>query len=282
MRYGTAEVGEAAEETDDGEADELRGQHLERGGLVQRSEQDRPAPGAQPVAEVGAGEGGEDQRRRDEAELVSERGPVEGGVAAGDPEEEEQKDEDYGEEGAGGEEAAAACGRGGRCFGRHVGGWVGGRHQFSGADGGYCLRCAGLGCSGCGGWSVGQGELAAVELVEDAGDVGAGFAVGRDAVVAVDGGGAGVVGGEGESEAVGVVAGVVAGEELVEVGGAAGDVLVGAEGVVDAELVGGAGHELHEAAGAGAGDGVGVAAAFGLDDAGEEVDVDVVLLAGFG
>ena len=52
-----------------------------------------------------------------------------------------------------------------------------------------------------------EGELAAFELVHDADDVGAGFGVGRDAVVAIDGGGAGVVGGEGEGEAVGVVAG---------------------------------------------------------------------------
>jgi len=120
-------------------------------------------------------------------------------------------------------------------------------------------------------------ELATLELSHDAGDVSAGLAVGGNAVVAVDGGGASVVGGESEGEIV-----VVSGEELVEVGGAAGDVLVGMEGVVDAELLGGAGHELHEAAGSGAGDGVGVASAFGFDDAGEELDVDVVLRSGLG
>ena len=127
-----------------------------------------------------------------------------------------------------------------------------------------------------------EGELAAFELIHDANDVGAGFGVGRDAVVAVDGGGASVVGGEREGETVRVVVGVVAVEELIEIGGAAGDVLVGPEGVVDAELMGGAGHELHEAAGAGAGDGVGVEAAFGADDAGEEVGINVVLGAGGG
>ena len=75
------------------------------------------------------------------------------------------------------------------------------------------------------GWRLG-GAFAAVEFADDAGDVGAGFGVGRDAVVAVDGGGAGVVGGDCEGDVV-----VVAGEELVEIGGAAADVLFGHEGV---------------------------------------------------
>ena len=42
------------------------------------------------------------------------------------------------------------------------------------------------------------------------------------------------------------------------------------------------GHQLHESMGAGAADGAGVAVAFGLDDAGEQVDVEVVLFAGAG
>jgi hypothetical protein len=121
------------------------------------------------------------------------------------------------------------------------------------------------------------GEDAAVELVDDAGDVGAGLAVGRDAVVLVDGGGAGVVGGESEGEVV-----VVVGEESVDVGGATADVLLGLESVVDAEVAGGGGHELHEASGAGAADGLGVAVGLGFDDAGEEVDVEVVVGAGAG
>ena len=45
---------------------------------------------------------------------------------------------------------------------------------------------------------------------------------------------------------------------------------------------GGGGHELHQAAGSGAGDGGDVAAAFGVDDGGEEVLVDVVRRAGGG
>ena len=122
---------------------------------------------------------------------------------------------------------------------------------------------------------VGEGQLAAVELEDDAGDVGASLAEGRDAVEAIDGGGAGVVGGEREGDVV-----VVAGEQVVEVGGAAVYILLGDEGVGDAELGGGGGHELHEALGAGAGDGVGAAVALGVDDGGEEVGIDAVALAG--
>jgi hypothetical protein len=118
---------------------------------------------------------------------------------------------------------------------------------------------------------------AAVELVDDAGDVGAGFAIGRDAVVAVNGVGAGVVGGESEGEVV-----VVAGEELVKIGGSALEVLGGLEAVLDTELVGCAGHQLHESLGSGAGDGAGLATAFSFDDGGEEIFIDVVVGAGGG
>ena len=129
-------------------------------------------------------------------------------------------------------------------------------------------------CTGAGGE---QGGFASVEFGDHAGDVGAGLAEGWDAVEAVDGGGAGVVGGEREGDVV-----VVAGEERVEIAGAAVDVLVGEEGVVDAELGGGRGHELHEAAGSGARDGVREAVAFRVDDGGEEFGVDVVDGAGVG
>ena len=151
-----------------------------------------------------------------------------------------------------------------------------------GAEGRYGEGGGGRGSLGvgmpCG--SMLEGELAAFELIHDADDVGAGFGVRRDAVIAVDGGGACVVSGEREGQAVRIVVRVVAVEKLIKIGGAAGDVLVGPEGVVDAELMGGAGHELHEAAGSGARDGVGVEAAFGADDAGEEVGINVVLGAG--
>ena len=82
----------------------------------------------------------------------------------------------------------------------------------------------GCGCDCCG--------FATIEFADDAGDVGAGFGEGRDAVIAVDRGGAGVVGGYGESWGIFVVVSIGASEELVEVGGAAGDVFVRREAVV--------------------------------------------------
>ena len=118
---------------------------------------------------------------------------------------------------------------------------------------------------------------AAIEFVDDAGYVGAGLAIGRDAVVFVHGGGTGVVGGEGDSNVV-----VITAEQFVEIGGAAADVLVGSEAVVYAEVGGGAWHELHETACTSMADGVSVAVALGFDDAGEEVGVEVVVFSGVG
>jgi hypothetical protein len=70
-----------------------------------------------------------------------------------------------------------------------------------------------------------EGEFAALEFVHDADDVRAGFAIGRYAVIAIDGGWAGVVSGQRDGETAGVVERIVAVQQLVEVGGAAGDVL---------------------------------------------------------
>jgi hypothetical protein len=121
------------------------------------------------------------------------------------------------------------------------------------------------------------GEHAAVELVNHARHVSLCFVVGRDAVIAIDGERAGVVGREREGHVV-----VVAGEERVEIGGAATDILLRLKAVCDAEFIGGSGHELHEAARSSAADGADVAAAFSLDDAGEQVFVHIVRGAGFG
>ena len=119
------------------------------------------------------------------------------------------------------------------------------------------------------------GDDAAIELVDDAGHVGAGLVIRRDAVILVNCGGTGVVGSEGEGDVV-----VITAEQFVEIGGAAADVLVGSEAVVYAEVGGGAWHELHETACTSMADGVSVAVALGFDDAGEEVGVYVVLFAG--
>jgi hypothetical protein len=75
---------------------------------------------------------------------------------------------------------------------------------------------------------------------------------------------------------------MVAGEERIEIGGAALDVFAGLEAVLDAQVGGGLGHELHEAAGAGGTDGAGIAAALSVDDAEEQIDVEIVLAAGGG
>jgi len=147
-----------------------------------------------------------------------------------------------------------------------LGGGLAGWGRIEAAGGGAALAGQGF-----------AGEDAAVELVDDARYVDAGFVVGRDAAVPIDGSRARVVGGESDGDVV-----VVAHEELVEIGGAATNVFVGTEAIVDALFGGGFRHELHEAAGAGAADGVGVAVAFGFDDAGQQVFVEVVLLSGLG
>src|ERR1035441_8512423 len=57
---------------------------------------------------------------------------------------------------------------------------------------------------GTGGEGCARGTLAAVELANDAGDVGAGLGIGRDTVVAVDGGGAGALCGQCERHVVAI------------------------------------------------------------------------------
>ena len=136
----------------------------------------------------------------------------------------------------------------------------------------------GLGCGGvfCGGGSRGfGGEFLFVEVADDAGDVGFGFVVGRDAVVLFDALRAGVIGGEGFDEIE-----VVAFEEFAEIAGAGFDVGLGVEGVFHAELGSGLRHELHESLRAFGGDGADVESAFGADDAGDEIGIESVGSAG--
>ena len=71
------------------------------------------------------------------------------------------------------------------------------------------------------------GKDAAIELVNDACDVGAGFAVGRNAVILVHRVRACVIGGQRQSKVV-----VVAREQSVEIGRAAAHVLFGLKAVV--------------------------------------------------
>src|SRR5579862_215892 len=121
------------------------------------------------------------------------------------------------------------------------------------------------------------GRHAAVEFVDHARHVELGFAIGRDAMVLVYRGRSGVVGRQRQGEVV-----VVAGEQGVEVGGSALDVLIGTKAVVDAEVGGGGGHQLHQALGSSAADGMGISVALGLHHAGEKIAVDVVVDAGLG
>jgi len=129
----------------------------------------------------------------------------------------------------------------------------------------------------CGGGGSGRfgGEFLFVEVADDAGYVGFGFVVGRDSVVLLDALGAGVVGGEGFDEIE-----VVALEEFAKIAGAGLDVGLGVEGIGDAELGGGLRHELHESLGAFGGDGADIESAFGADDAGDEIGIELVGSAG--
>jgi len=113
-----------------------------------------------------------------------------------------------------------------------------------------------------------------VELMDHPSYVSARLMIRGNAVVLINGGWTGVVSGEGQRKVV-----VVAGEQRIKVGGTAADVFVGAEAVSDAKFGGGAGHELHEAASACSAHRTGVAVALGFDQAGEEVDVEIVGVA---
>jgi len=119
------------------------------------------------------------------------------------------------------------------------------------------------------------GEFLFVEVADDAGDVGFGFVVRRHAVVLFDALGSGIVGGEGFDEIE-----VVALEEFAEIARAGVDVGLRIEGIVDAELRGGLRHELHQSLRAFGRDGADVESAFGADDAGDKIGIELVSSAG--
>lgn len=112
----------------------------------------------------------------------------------------------------------------------------------------------------------------AIELVNNTGDISSGFVKGRDAMVFVDSRGACIVSGKGQGKIV-----VVLDEQGVKIGRSAADVLVGFVAVADAKFTGCGGHELHEAACAGRAYGAWIAAAFSFDDAGKQVNVEIVV-----
>jgi len=115
---------------------------------------------------------------------------------------------------------------------------------------------------------------AAVEFVDHAGYVSAGFAIGRNTVIAIDGRGAGVVSRQRQRHVV-----AIAREQSIQISRAACDVLRGLKAVCDSEAARGGRHQLHEPLGARMADRACVSAAFGLDDAGQQVHVEVVIFA---
>lgn len=117
---------------------------------------------------------------------------------------------------------------------------VGERWGWNGLDWGFGRGELGRVFLSEGGGGGFVGEFLFVEVADDSGDVGFSFVVGRDAVVPVDALRPGVVGGEGFDEIK-----VVALEEFAQVTGASFDVGLRVEGVADAELGSGLGHELH-------------------------------------
>jgi hypothetical protein len=86
---------------------------------------------------------------------------------------------------------------------------------------------------------------------------------------------AGVVGGQGFDQVE-----VVALEQFAEVAGSGFDVGLRVKGIVHAQLGGGLGHELHQSLRAFGREGADVEAAFGADDAGDQVGIELVGAAG--
>ena len=99
-----------------------------------RREQHRPAPGAQPVAEVGERDGEEDAGERDGAELQEEGLLVEGDTPSQMPEQRSEREQNEGAERDLPGEMAPGCGLGlGGCRGR--GHEVGSQREASRAGG---------------------------------------------------------------------------------------------------------------------------------------------------
>src|ERR1039458_8062078 len=118
-------------------------------------------------------------------------------------------------------------------------------------------------------------DLFSVVLVDDPGHVGAGFAKWRHSPILLDALRTCVVSGQRLDEIE-----IVALEKFAKVAASALNIGLWIEGIVHAKLVGGAGHQLHESAGAFGGNGVRVESAFGVNDAVHEVGVEMIGGAG--
>ncbi len=151
----------------------------------------------------------------------------------------------------------------------------GSKSRFGGGVSGGGLGTRSLFCGGSGSGGSFGGELLFVEVANNAGDVGFGFVVRRDAVVLLDALWSGVVGGEGFDEIE-----IVALKQFAKVAGSTLDVGLRVEGILHAERRGGLRHELHESLSAFRRDGADIEAAFGADDAGDEIGIEIVGAAG--
>ena len=111
-----------------------------------------------------------------------------------------------------------------------------------------------------------RGAIEAADLL----DVVAGFGIRGNAVVALDGAFAGIVGGEGEAFVLEKVL------QILQIADAGFEVGGWVEGIGDPEPAGGGGDQLHQALSALGRDGVGVEVGFDGDDRADQVRVDFV------
>src|SRR5216684_2801287 len=137
--------------------------------------------------------------------------------------------------------------------------WDRSMRRFCTDNGGRWFRSAGVG------WGFGGelflfrffpprdlflGDLLSVVFVNNAGHVGAGFAKWRHSSILLDALRTGVVSGQRFDEIE-----VVALQKFAQIPASTRDIGLRIKGIVDAQLVGGAGHQLHESAGAFGGNG---------------------------
>src|ERR1700732_3250071 len=119
------------------------------------------------------------------------------------------------------------------------------------------------------------GDLLGVVLVHDAGYVGARLSKWRYSSILLDALRTSVVSGQRLDEIE-----IVALQKFAQITASTRDVGLRIEGIIHAQLVSGAGHELHESAGAFGGNGARVESALGVNDAVHEVGIEMIGGAG--
>ena len=119
------------------------------------------------------------------------------------------------------------------------------------------------------------GGLLSVVFVHDAGHVGAGFAKWRHSPILLDAIGTRVISGQCLDEIE-----IVAFQKFAQIAASARDIGLRIEGVVHPKLAGGAGHQLHESAGAFGRNGMRVESAFGVNHAVYQVWIKMIGGAG--